>query len=174
MPQRALAVVLAALVFTAPAAAQQTKGKQPVPERLGEPSGPWSAYTYKVANGKVCYLVGEPQSKRKGANALVTHNTADKSANVVSFVAGYTYPEKDRQDVDLDIDGQKFKLFTEKDTAWARDAETDRKIVEAMIRGKQAVVKGQPAKGAPTTDTYSLIGFTQALQLIDKECGIKR
>ncbi|MBX6366989.1 MAG: hypothetical protein IRZ04_03355 [Rhodospirillales bacterium] len=172
MPKRTVAAVLAALALAVPAKAQETKGKQPVPERLGEPSGAWNAYTYKVANGKVCYLVAEPQSKRKGANALVTHNTADKTTNVVSFIAGYVFAEK--AEVDLDIDGQKFKLFTEKDTAWARDSETDRKIVEAMIRGKQAVVKGQPAKGAAMTDTYSLIGFTQALNEIDKACGIKR
>jgi hypothetical protein len=167
-----VAAAFAALVLAVPAGAQQTKGKQPVPERLGEPSGVWSAYTYKVANGKVCYLVGEPQSKRKGANALVTHNTADKTTNVVSFIAGYNFADK--AEVDLDIDGQKFKLFTEKDTAWARDAETDRKIVEAMIRGKQAVVKGAPAKGNATTDTYSLIGFTQAVNEIDKACNVKR
>jgi hypothetical protein len=36
------------------------------------------------------------------------------------------------------------------------------------------VVKGQPARGNATTDTYSLIGFTQALQQIDKECAVKR
>jgi invasion protein IalB len=172
MPKRTVAAVLAALVLAVPAGAQQTKGKQPVPERLGEPSGPWTAYTYKVANGKVCYLVGEPEKKRKGANALVTHNTADKTSNVVSFIEGYTFPEK--AEAELDIDGQKFKLFTEKDTAWARDGETDRKIVEAMIRGKEAVLKGAPAKGAPTTDSYSLIGFTQALTEIDKACGVKR
>jgi invasion protein IalB len=172
MPKRTVAAALAAFVLALPAGAQQPKGKQPVPERLGDPSGAWSAYTYKVANGKVCYLVGEPQSKRKGANALVTHNTADKSSNVVSFIAGYNFGEK--AEVDLDIDGQKFKLFTEKDTAWARDAETDRKIVDAMVRGKQALVKGQPAKGAATSDTYSLIGFTQVLNEIDKACGVKR
>jgi hypothetical protein len=172
MPKRIAAAILAAIVLALPAGAQEPKGKQPVPERLGDPSGVWNAYTYKVANGKLSYLVGEPQAKRKGANALVTHNTADKTANVVSFIAGYTYPEK--AEVDLDIDGQKFKLFTEKDTAWARDSETDRKIVDAMVRGKQAQVKGAPAKGAATTDTYSLIGFTQALHEIDKACSIKR
>jgi hypothetical protein len=172
MPKRTVAAALAALVLAVPAGAQQTKGKQPVPERLGDSSGVWSAYTYKVANGKVCYLVGEPQAKRKGANALVTHNTADKTTNVVSFIAGYNFADK--AEVDLDIDGQKFKLFTEKDTAWARDAETDRKIVEAMIRGKQATVKGAPAKGNATTDVYSLIGFTQAVNEIDKACNVKR
>jgi hypothetical protein len=171
---RAVAAALAAFVFVAPALAQQTKGKQPVPERIGEGSGPWVAYTYAIGNGKVCYLVGTPEKARKGANALVTHNTADKTSNVVSFVAGYQFPDKEGNEVDLDIDGQKFKLFTAKDTAWARDAETDRRIVEAMIRGREATVKGTSAKGTATTDTYSLIGFTAALQRIDKECGVKR
>ena len=43
-----------------------------------------------------------------------------------------------------------------------------------MAKGKQAVVKVIPQKGQPMTDTYSLAGFTQALAMIDKTCGIKR
>ena len=43
-----------------------------------------------------------------------------------------------------------------------------------MAKGKQAVVKGAPAKGQPTTDSYALAGFKQALAMIDKACGIKR
>ena len=43
-----------------------------------------------------------------------------------------------------------------------------------MAKGKQAVVKGVPQKGPPTTDTYSLAGFAQTLALIDKACGVKR
>ena len=65
-------------------------------------------------------------------------------------------------------------MFTKGDTAWARTAELDKAIVEAMVKGKQAVVKGTPEKGPSTTDTYSLAGFAQALAMIDKACGVKR
>jgi hypothetical protein len=103
---------------------------------------------------------------------MVTHRPAEKVANVVSFVEGY--PLKEGSDVSLDIGGAKFDLFTKNDSAWARTAELDKTIVEAMAKGKQAVVKGTSQKGPPTTDTYSLSGFAQALSLIDKACDIKR
>jgi hypothetical protein len=131
-----------------------------------------------VNGGTVCYAVGEPTKKepatarRDRVDALVTHNTAEKTANVVSFVAGY--PFGDKAEVDLDIDGKKFKLFTNGDTAWARDAATDKAVTEAMAKGKQAVVKGSSARGTATTDTYSLGGFTLVLALIDKACNVKR
>jgi invasion protein IalB len=175
-----LVVVLASLPSLAqkPAAPQgQSKQSPAQPHRLGEAQS-WSAYTYASGNGKVCYLVGTPaksepaSAKRDAVNALVTHNTADKTSNVVSFVAGYTLKEK--SDVDLEIDNKKFSLFTNNDTAWARDAATDKAIADAMAKGKQAVVKGTSSRGTATTDTYSLAGFGQALALIDKACGVKR
>jgi hypothetical protein len=43
-----------------------------------------------------------------------------------------------------------------------------------MAKGKQAIVKGTPQKGPATTDTYSLVGFAEALALIDKACDVKR
>ena len=76
--------------------------------------------------------------------------------------------------VALEIEDRKFALFTKDDSAWARTAELDRAIVAALIKGKNAVVKGVPDKGKPTTDTYSLSGFTKALALIDKACGVQR
>src|SRR5205809_90905 len=82
--------------------------------------------------------------------------------------------KKKSSDASLDIGGAKFDLFTKGDSAWARTADLDKTIVEAMAKGKQAVVKGIPPKGQPTTDTYSLAGFAQALAMIDKACGIKR
>ncbi|MBV9686067.1 MAG: hypothetical protein JO096_02510, partial [Alphaproteobacteria bacterium] len=59
-------------------------------------------------------------------------------------------------------------------SAWARTAELDKAIVEAMTRGKQVIVKGTPTTGPVTTDTYSLAGFAQAIALIDKACDVKR
>lgn len=146
-------------------------------QRLGAADS-WTAYTYKEKRGKVCYLAGQPQKrepaavKRKPSAAMVTHRPGENIANVVSFDEGY--PLKEGSDVTLEIGGTKFDLFTKGDGAWARTAELDETIVEAMAKGKQAVVKGTPQKGSPTTDIYSLAGFPQALALIDKACDIKR
>jgi hypothetical protein len=146
-------------------------------ERLGGLDA-WPAYTYKEKSGKVCYLAGEPKKtepaagKRKPPIAMVTHRPGEKIANVVSLVEGY--PLKEGSEVLLDIDGAKFDLFTKGDSAWARTPELDKSIVEAMAKGKQAIVKGAPQKGKTTTDTYSLAGFAEALALIDKACDVKR
>jgi hypothetical protein len=145
-------------------------------ERLGGLA--WTAYAYREKSGNVCYLAGEPKKsepagvRRKHPLAMVTHRPGEKIANVVSFIEGY--PLKEGSEVSLDIGGAKFDLFTKDDSAWARTPELDKSIVEAMAKGKQAIVKGAPQKGRATTDTYSLAGFAEALALIDKACDVKR
>jgi hypothetical protein len=170
-----------------PAAGHAATSKKPDGEAHTAPTNPsdrlgavesWTAYAYREKSGKVCYLAGEPQKsepalgKRKHPLAMVTHRPGEKIANVVSFVEGY--PLKQDSNVSLDVGGAKFELFTKGDSAWARTAELDKSIVDALAKGKQAVVKGTPQKGPSTTDTYSLAGFAQALALIDKACEIKR
>jgi hypothetical protein len=91
---------------------------------------------------------------------------------VVSVEAGYEYAPK--ADVSLMIDKQNWSFFTDKETAWARDADTDRAIVTAMARGRQLIVKGKSQRGVATTDIYALEGFGDALALIDKACKVKR
>jgi len=146
-------------------------------QRLGSAEG-WTAYVYKEKSGQVCYLAGEPQKsepagvKRKPPTAMVTHRPDEKVANVVSFDEGY--PLKEGSSAALDVGGTKFDLFTKGNSAWAATSDLDKTIVEAMAKGKQAILKGTPQKGKPTTDTYSLGGFAQALAMIDKACGIKR
>jgi hypothetical protein len=146
-------------------------------QRLGG-TGAWSAYLYREKSGRVCYLAGAPQksepakSRRRPPVAMVTHRPEENVANVVSFAEGAAL--KDGSDASLDLDGAHFDLFTKGDTAWSRTSDLDKAITEAMAKGKQAVVKATPQKGAPTTDIYSLSGFGQTLALIDKACGIKR
>lgn len=162
-----------------PAASQpaQAQPSQPQPQRLGSAQG-WTAYSAPEKNGQICYIVGEPAKsepaniKRDPVHLLVTHNTADKTNSVVSFIAGYGF--KDGSAADLDIAGKKFSLFTKDDTAWARDAATDKAIVTAMLKAKQAVIKGSSARGTATTDTYALAGFGQVLGEIDRTCKVKR
>jgi hypothetical protein len=159
----------------APAPAAPSQPSQP--QRLGAAQG-WTAYSARDKGGQICYIVGEPTKsepaniKRDPVHLLVTHNTADKTTGVVSFIAGYAF--KDGSAADLDVGGKKFNLFTKDDTAWARDSATDKAIVEAMLKTKQAVIKGSSARNTATTDTYTLAGFGQVLGEIDKACKIKR
>jgi hypothetical protein len=138
----------------------------------------WSAYDYKGQSGLVCYLIGDPRRtepahmRRKPPMAMVTHRPGEKVYDVVSFVEGY--PLKKGSDVTLDIGGKKFAMFTDGDSAWSRTSDLDKQIVAAMAKGRTAVVTGTPEKGPPTTDTYSLAGFSRALALIDKPCGVKQ
>ena len=159
-----------------PANAAPTPAGTPA-EQLGT-DGAWTAYAYSEKSGKVCYLAGEPKKsepaggKRKHPFAMVTHRPGEKIANVVSFDEGY--PLKEGSEVSLDIGGAKFDLFTKGNSAWARTPELDKSIVEAMTKGKQATVKGTPQKGPATADTYSLAGFSQALERVQKACDVKR
>jgi hypothetical protein len=146
-------------------------------EHLGDAQG-WSAFAETDKNAKACYLVGrpvksEPENLKRGdVYVYVTHRPAEKALNVVSFAAGYPY--KDATDAELTVDTRKFALFTNKESAWSRDAATDKAVVEAMAKAKQAVLKGTSARGTATSDTYDLDGFSAMLSQIDKACGVKR
>lgn len=166
MVQRLVLVLLfAALAGQAPAYAQNRP--------LGN-HGAWETFAYSEKGGKVCYMASLPQrsqgaAKDRNLAALtVTHRTADKSIGVVSVAGGYAY--RKASEVEVDIDGTRFKLYTSGDTAWARD---DKPLVEAMIKGRTLTVSGTPAKGAATLDAYSLAGFSAAYAEISKACAVR-
>jgi hypothetical protein len=146
-------------------------------QRLGAAGG-WTAYSYKSRSGLVCYVLGfpvkrePPEGKRKTAVMMVTHRPQEHVANVVSLDEGYVF--KEGSDAALVVDGTKFDLFTKADTAWSRTADLDKAIVAALAKGSRAAIEGTPQKGPPISDTYSLSGFSRALALIDKACGIER
>lgn len=174
----ALAVLaLASAPMTLSAAWAALKDKPAPVKKLGE-SGAWESYVDDAPGGKICFVIGKPKkvdnahAKPDDVRMSVTHRPADKVANVVNFILGYK--AKPNSDAVLDIDGRKFPLFTDKDGAWTRDAATDRAVVTALTRGRDAIIKAEPEHGKPTADTYDLSGFTAAVQMIDKACGVKR
>ena len=138
----------------------------------------WNAYTYTQDGNKVCYMASQPTEtegaydERGKVYAMVTHRPAKGARDVVSFVIGYPFKEDSRVTVTID-GGKDFTLFTHKDTAWAADAETEDEMVTTMIQGGEMVVEGTSNKGTKTTDTYSLIGFTDAHQAIDDACDME-
>lgn len=136
----------------------------------------WSAFTYMEKGAKVCYMASRPRKsdKFKGRGEvylLVTQRPAEKSLNVVSYVAGYAF--KPGSDVTVDIGKDSFHLFTDGDTAWARDAATDKAIVDAIAKGNSLVAKGTTKAGSATTDDFGLDGSSAAYGAINKACGVK-
>ena len=169
MRKMALALALAGVAMVGPAQAQE-------PKAVGT-FGDWTAYTYKTDKGPVCYIVSQPiksELSRKGAKRdpayfLVTHRPGDKVRGEVSALMGY--PLKPHSMPTVEIDGRKFTLFAVGDGAWAESPAADRRIVAAMKKGREMIVRGISRRGTVSTDTYSLKGVTAALQKIDALCG---
>lgn len=145
-----------------------------MPTEIGE-YGDWTAYSYKDGKNTVCYMASTPKKDegnykvRGEIYAVVTHRPADKSYNVVNFVAGYTY--KNNSNVVVKIGTTTFNnLFTSGDNAWTPDSATDKKLVEAMKKGQRMVVEGISSRGTKTKDTYSLAGFSSAYRAISTKC----
>jgi hypothetical protein len=172
--EKALALALLIACGTGPAWAQ---GADATPTKIAGEKG-WDAFTYSEKASRVCYVVGhpsksEPRNVTRGRiDALVTHRPKENAVNVINFDLGYAF--KPGASVELEVDGHKFTLFTDKDSAWARDSATDKAVTEALAKGKHAIIKGSSARGTATTDTYTLDGFAQALAAIDKACSVKR
>jgi invasion protein IalB len=172
------AISLGLLLGTGPAAfAQAKKPAAPATEtkRIGKFSG-WDAYEHTDKGAKLCYLHAQPQkkepasAKRGEIYLLVTHKPKEKIRNEVSIYFGY--PLKDAIPAQAVIGPTTIEMFTHQEAAWASDAATDQKLVDALRKGKTLVVRGESGRGTKTTDTYDLDGFGQALQAIDKACGV--
>lgn len=165
------ALCLGAAFPTAKAAEQPAAAPQsPSPEAKFED---WSLYTFEEDGKPVCYIASRIQrssesvARRKTSFILITNRPAEGRKGVVSIAAGYTYQEG--SPVTLTIGRNRFRLFTDVDTAWANDSD-DPKILAAVKSGKTAAISGQ-VKGGPTAiDTFSLRGSSAALGALDRAC----
>ena len=137
----------------------------------------WSAHMIIEGKARVCYIHGEPihkrgkYKKRGPVFVQIAHRPLERTRNEVGFTAGYTYRKE--SEARVVIDRQRFVLFTDRETAWSRDAKSDTALVKAMMRGRRMRVRGSSARGTVTTDTYSLLGFTKAYRAIGKACGVR-
>ena len=86
----------------------------------------------------------------------------------LTFTGGY--PFRDRSTVNLNVDGTEFELFTEGEWAWPASATEDGKIMAALKRGTSAVLTGVSGRGTATKDTFSLLGFTAAVEEAENRC----
>ncbi|WP_113911928.1 invasion associated locus B family protein [Roseovarius dicentrarchi] len=138
----------------------------------------WSVFT--EASPRECWTVSAPTETvntrggkvvavRRGEILFMTFFRPDAGVRgQVAFTGGY--PFADGSTVDVNISGEKFQLYTEKEWAWPASADDDAKIIAAMKRGADAVLTAQSGRGTQTKDTFSLIGYTAAMEEAQKRC----
>lgn len=137
----------------------------------------WTAYTSSEADGKMCFIASQPTDSKYEPNAvksrdpvffMITIIPAKKIRNEASTIIGY--PFKEGSKVTVEIDGAKFTMFTDKDSAWIENPSQEGALIDAMKKGSKMSVLGTSRRGTLTTDSYSLSGITAALDAIAKEC----
>jgi hypothetical protein len=136
--------------------------------------GKWIAQTYKENGQSVCFMSVKPEKSEGNYKArgevlfMVTHRPAERAFDVITVAAGYQYqPDSDAV---INSTGKRFSLFTNGERAWARDAQTDKAIVQLLTKSKTMTVKGTSSRGNITTDTFSLSGFAAAHKSISDGC----
>ncbi len=136
----------------------------------------WKAFEDGAGPARVCFVYASPQKSvgkytRRGAVSIqVAHRPAEKIRDEVSITAGYTYKKNSR--VAIDIDGAKFRMFTDGGYAWLDNAKADGNFVRALIKGRRMVVRGRSSRNTRTTDIYDLAGFTAAYRLASRACKV--
>ncbi len=139
----------------------------------------WSVF--EEASPKECWAVStfkESVNTRNGAVVavnrsqtllMVFYRPTQNVRGQVGFTGGY--PFASGSTVSMQIGDTSFDLFTDGEWAWPQSAEEDAKIVAAMKRGSNAVLTARSGRGTQTKDTFSLLGFTAAVDDASKRCS---
>jgi hypothetical protein len=138
--------------------------------------GTWGAYTATPNGKRVCFALAKPSSSktnppnrpRDPAYAFVSTRPAEKVTNEVSVMIGYTL--KPGSESTLEVGGAAYAMYTQGDGLWIKNAAEEERMVDAMRKASDVVVKGVSAKGTETTDTFSLKGLSQALDKLAQDC----
>lgn len=138
----------------------------------------WSVFVEE--SPRACWGVSSPKETantrdgrvvtvRRGDILLFVTYRPDQNVNgEISFTGGYPFAPDST--VSVQVGTETFQLFTSGDWAWPASPEDDARLMAALRRGAQAVITGRSARGTQTQDTFSLFGFTAALEQAQSRC----
>lgn len=135
----------------------------------------WEAYRFEANVQVTCYILSKPKrllpTNRKHGDVFffVTSRPAENVANEASVLVGY--PFKPDSTVTVDVDGQKFTLFTKEDGAWVESTAEEQQLLAAMRAGRSMTVSGTSARGTNTSYEFSLSGVTAGSNRIANGCA---
>ena len=174
---RILAVIKTIIAFIGVTFSSQTYAQETSSNKVANKTD-WSIFVED--NPKECWSVSKPKEtintrdgrivsvKRGDILLFVNFRPESKVNGQLTFTGGY--PFAGGSNVTLNVDGTNFALFTEGEWAWARSDEDDVKIIKAMKKGAKAILSANSSRGTKTQDTFSLLGFTAAVEDAEKRC----
>jgi hypothetical protein len=156
--------------------------------------GDWKVYHSGAGKGRICYLLAEPKtrdpddSKREKAYAFISERPAEHVRNEISFVMGFDVGagseakerKKDKKSKKDDDEGApvaptaavgeaEFDLIAKGADLFVKNPAEEGKVIDEMRKGVTLVIKA-PFKRGHTADSYSLSGFSQAIDKAIKDC----
>lgn len=136
------------------------------------PKDPLECFIASQPTKSVAKRNGQTLSKvnRSAITLYVSTRPADKVVNEVSFSAGY--PLRPKSTVKVKIGTSNFEFYVDGEVAWPDTADVDKQVIAAMKRGSTAIITGISRRGTTTIDTFSLLGFTDALSDSEKRCNV--
>lgn len=134
-------------------------------------SDPRECWSVSIPKETVNTRDGRPVAVNRGDILMfVAYRPGEDVTGEVSFKGGYEF--RDGSTVTVQIGSSSFEFFTEGGNAWPASADDDAKVITAMKRGAEAVVTGVSERtGTTTKDTFSLLGFTAALEEAETRCA---
>jgi invasion protein IalB len=138
----------------------------------------------------------EPASlKRDPGYAFISDRPAEGVRNEVSFIMGFDIASGDTAESKPDakpgekpvksdvksktaiapapialVDEASFEMLPKGGNLWVKNAAKESALIAEMRKGAKLVIKAASLRGHQSIDTYSLAGFAQAMERLQKEC----
>lgn len=140
----------------------------------------WSIFEAAGEKSKVCWIVSQPlktvamrggqqvEVRRGDIFLMVAVRPADGVTNEISYIAGY--PFRPGSNVEAKVGATQLTMFTDGENAWFKDAADDTRAIGVLKAGSQIELRGTSSRGTTTVDTFSLLGFTAALDAAQSRC----
>ncbi len=132
-----------------------------------DPRECWAVTTFKES---VNTKDGRVVSVNRGEILLmVFYRPGAEVQGQVAFTGGY--PFANGSTVNATVGDAEFELYTEGEWAWPATPQDDARMITAMKRGADAVLTAVSSRGTTTKDTFSLFGFTAAVEDAEQRCS---
>ena len=158
--------------------------------------GDWNVFVGQVGKGRICYTLAQPKSrepaslKRDPGYAFISDRPAEGVRNEVSFIMGFDIASGETADSKAGekpaksdarskssipgpvvlVDETAFEMLPKGGDLWVKNAAKESALIAEMRKGAKLVIKAASLRGHQSVDTYSLTGFSQAMDRLQKEC----